>query len=190
LPVSETAPTHPKGIYEISRLTGEKIIQVYHEAHGIRSILLRLSNIYGPRAQMRHSRYGVVNWFLRLALDNETIKVFGDGQIKRDFLYVDDCIEAMLMCAACDEAYGEVINIGMQEPDTFLHLAETTIQVCSSGRWEYAPFTPERLAQEPGDFYADISKIKRLIGWQPSTTLEDGLAQSAAFYRENKRYYW
>ena len=66
--------------------------------------MLRLTNIYGARAQMLHSRYGVVNWFVRLALDNQTIKVFGDGQIKRDFLYIDDCVDAILMCAITEAA--------------------------------------------------------------------------------------
>lgn len=85
LPVGEDAPTHPKGIYEISNLTAEKIMQVYHDVHGIRGCLLRLTNIYGPRAQMQHPRYGVVNWFVRQIIDDQPIKVFGDGTIKRDF---------------------------------------------------------------------------------------------------------
>lgn len=190
LPVSESAPTYPKGIYEISNLTAEKIIQVYHDAHGIPAVLLRLTNIYGPRAQMQHARYGVVNWFVRLAVDDETIKVFGDGQIKRDFLYVDDCVDAILMCALSDAAYGEVLNVGLDVPTNFVELAETLIAVAGSGRWEFAPFTPERAAQEPGDFYSDISKIRRLVGWQPATALADGLAQTVVYYRQHKAHYW
>ena len=190
LPVNEEAPTHPRGIYEISNLAAEKIILVYHEVHGIRSILLRLTNIYGPRAQMLHSRYGVVNWFVRLALDNETIKVFGDGQIKRDFLYIDDCVEAMLECALAERAYGEVLNVGIDKPTNFIELAEAVVQVCSSGRWEFAPFSPERKAQEPGDFYSDISKIRHLAGWEPRTSLKDGLTQTVNFYRPHKQHYW
>src|SRR5262245_44539361 len=91
LPVTETAPSYPNGIHETSRLAAEKIVHVDNDIHAVKSVMLRLTNIYGPRAQMLHSRYGVVNWFVRLAIDGTTIKVFGDGQIKRDFLYVDDC---------------------------------------------------------------------------------------------------
>src|SRR4051794_5392615 len=98
LPVDESAPTNPKAIYEISNLTAEKIIQVYHHTHGIRAVLLRLTNVYGPRAQMRHSQYGVVNWFVRQALDGVPMKVFGDGKILRDFLFVDDCVDALVRC--------------------------------------------------------------------------------------------
>lgn len=190
LPVSEDAPTNPKGIYEVTNLTAEKIIQVYNDTHAIWSTMLRLTNIYGPRAQMRHSQYGVANWFVRLALDDATLKVFGDGQIKRDFLYVDDCVEAMLACATCDAARGEILNVGVDQASTFLELVQTLIRVANSGRWEFAPFTAERKAQEPGDFYSDITKIRQLTGWQPTTSLAEGLKRTVAFYRKNRDHYW
>lgn len=190
LPVSETAPTHPKGIYEISRLTAEKITQIYHDIHGVKSAMLRLTNVYGARAQMQHPRYGVVNWFVRLGIDNQTLKVFGDGLIKRDFLYIDDCVQALMMVAACDDAYGQVLNVGLDHPTNFKELVETIIGVAKSGAWEYAPFTPERAAQDPGDFYSDITKIRTIVGWEPATLLTDGLAQTIAFYRQHKQHYW
>ncbi len=190
LPVNEEAATNPKGIYEISNLTAEKIIQVYNDAHGIDAVLLRLTNIYGPRAQMRHPRYGVVNWFVRQAIDGTTIKVFGDGKIRRDFLFIDDAVEAILMSAVSPAAVGEVLNVGIDKPTDFIELADTLIEVAGSGRWEFSPFTPERKAQEPGDFYSDISKIHRLAGWAPRTTLRDGLGKTVDFYRAHKAHYW
>jgi UDP-glucose 4-epimerase len=190
LPVSEDAPTNPKGIYEISNLTAEKIIQVYNDIHGVHSVLLRLTNIYGPRAQMKHSQYGVANWFVRLALDGETIKLFGDGRIRRDFLYVDDCVDALLMCAACDDARGQIFNVGIDQPTDFLELVETLIEVAGSGQWAFAPFTPERKAQEPGDFYSDISKIRRIVGWVPQTSLREGLQATVDYYRAHHEHYW
>ncbi len=190
LPVNEEAATNPKGIYEISNLTAEKIIQVYNDAHGIDAVLLRLTNIYGPRAQMRHPRYGVVNWFVRQAIDGATIKVFGDGKIRRDFLFIDDAVEAILMSAVSPAAVGEVLNVGIDKPTDFIELADTLIEVAGSGRWEFSPFTPERKAQEPGDFYSDISKIRRLVGWQPRTALRDGLGKTVDFYRAHKAHYW
>lgn len=189
LPVSEDAPTNPRGIYEISNLTAEKIIEVYDRVHGIPSSLLRLTNVYGPRAQMRHSRYGVVNWFVRLALDGETMHVFGDGTIKRDFLYVDDCVEAILLAAAPDAPRAEVLNVGVDVPTTFRDLA-VELQALTGARWEYAPFSAERKAQEPGDFYSDVSKIRRLLGWSPRTPLTDGLERTLAFYRLHRAHYW
>jgi UDP-glucose 4-epimerase len=190
LPVAEDAPTHPKGIYEISNLTAEKIIQVYDDIHGIHSVLLRLTNIYGPRAQMKHPHYGVVNWFVRVALDGGCIKVFGDGQIKRDFLYVDDCVDAILQSAVTDEARGQILNVGIDRPTNFLQLTQTLIRVAGSGRWEFAPFSPERKIQEPGDFYSDIAKITKLVGWRPATSLEEGLRETVQFYRAHGSHYW
>jgi UDP-glucose 4-epimerase len=116
--------------------------------------------------------------------------VFGDGQIKRDFLYVDDCIDAILLSAITDSACGEIMNVGTDQPTTFVQLAEEIISAAGTGRWEFAPFSPERKAQEPGDFYSDITKIRRLLGWQPTTALRDGLIQTIDYYRQFKQYYW
>lgn len=190
LPVAEDAPTNPRGLYEISNLTAEKIIQVYDSTHGVHSVLLRLTNIYGPRAQMKHAQYGVVNWFVRQALDGETVRVFGDGQIQRDFLYVDDCVGAILAAAVCPQARGEILNVGIDKPTTFLELAHEVIRAAGSGRWEYAPFSAERKAQEPGNFYSDVSKIRRLTGWTPATELADGLRRTADYYRRHAKHYW
>ena len=190
LPVNEEAPTNPKGLYEITNLTAEKIIQVYNDTYGIKAVLLRLSNIYGPWAQMKHPRYGVANWFVRLAIDDESIPIFGDGKIKRDFLFVDDCVEAILQCAVEPGACGEILNVGVDEPTNFLELAKVLINVAGTGRWEYASFTPERKAQEPGDFYSDIIKIRRIVGWQPTTSLTEGLHKTVEYYRANRRHYW
>jgi UDP-glucose 4-epimerase len=190
LPVNEEAPTNPKGIYEISNLTAEKIIKVYNDVHGVRSVLLRLSNIYGPRSQMQHSRFGVCNWFVRLAMDNMPIQVFGDGSILRDFCYVDDTVDAILRVANTPEAFGEIFNVGSDIPVSFLELVKTIIEVAGQGAWHYAEFSPERKAQEPGDFYSDVSKIYRIAGWKPTTNLADGLNKTIAFYRENQEKYW
>ncbi len=190
LPVSETAPTNPRGMYEITNLTAEKMVQVYHDVHGIQSICLRLTNIYGPRSQMKHDHYGVVNWFVRLAMDGKTIPVYGDGRLKRDFLFIDDCIDAMRGCAATTKCYGEVINVGQPTASNFLTLARAIVRAAGSGSVKLAPFSPQRAAQEPGDFTSDITKIKKLTGWKPTTGLESGLKQTVAYYRKHKHYYW
>ncbi|MFH1616606.1 MAG: NAD-dependent epimerase/dehydratase family protein [Planctomycetota bacterium] len=190
LPVSEDAPTNPKGIHEIANLTAEKILKVYNDIHGVRSVVLRLTNIYGPRAQMLHHHYGVVNWFIRLAIDDQTIKVFGDGSILRDVLYVDDCIDAMLKCAVCEQGHGEIFNVGVDRPISFRELVEKIIKAAGCGSWEFAPFSAERKAQDPGDFYSDIAKIKKYTGWTPCTSVEDGLAKTIEYYRKYKQFYW
>jgi UDP-glucose 4-epimerase len=190
LPVDETAPTMPKALQEISNLTAEKITHMYHQVHDIRSVMLRLTNVYGERGQMKHSRYGVANWFIRQVIDDEEVSVFGSGEIKRDFLYVDDCIDGLLMSALCDDAYGQILNVATGDPLDFVTLARVLVDVAQSGRWCFTPFSPERAAQEPGDFYADIGKIKRMVGWHPTTSLHEGLSKTVSYYRLNKAHYW
>jgi UDP-glucose 4-epimerase len=190
LPVSEEAPLNPKGLYEISNLAAEHTIKFYNDTHRIPGVMLRLTNIYGPRSQMLHSHYGVANWFVRLVLEGRTINVFGDGQIQRDFLYVDDCVDALLMCAQCPGAAGEIFNVGIDRPTTFLELVHQLLAVAGQGDFEFAPFTPERRVQEVGDFYSDIRKIRRVVGWEPKTSLADGLRKTVEFYREWRGHYW
>ncbi len=190
LPAGEETRPEPKGIYEISLLAAEHIMASYHRNHGIRCVLSRLTNIYGPRAQMRHNRFGVANWFMRLAIDGEAIPIFGDGRIKRDFLYIDDCVEALLLLAVTPEAEGGVFNIGHDRPSDFLTLAEAIVEAAGQGRIAFTPFSPERKAQEPGDFYTDIAKISGVTGWRPQTSLAAGVAATIAYYREHKEHYW
>jgi UDP-glucose 4-epimerase len=94
------------------------------------------------------------------------------------------------MCAATEEAYGEVFNVGNDTPSSFLELARMIIDAAGCGRWEFAPFTPERAAQEPGDFYSDISKIRRIVGWEPRRTLKEGIRKTIDYYRTHKSHYW
>jgi UDP-glucose 4-epimerase len=190
LPVSEETPSDPRGIYEISQLSSEMICRTYTRIHGIRTVPLRLTNVYGPRAQMRHSQFGVVNGFVRLALEGRPIPIFGSGKILRDFLYVDDCVEALLAAACEPAAVGEVLNVGHDRPSTFLEVAEILRELVPGTRIEFTDFTPERRAQEPGDFVSDITKIRRLLGWEPSVPLREGLARTVAFYRERRADYF
>ena len=190
LPVSEEAASDPRGLYEISQLSAEMICRTYTRIHGIRTVPLRLTNVYGPRAQMKHSQFGVVNWFVRLALSGEPIPVFGTGKILRDFLYVDDCVDALLKAGGEPAAIGEIINIGSDQASTFREVAETLAEILPGTEWRYADFTPERRAQEPGDFVSDISKARRLLSWEPSVSLRTGLERTVAFYRVRRGDYF
>ncbi len=190
LPVVEDAPTNPKGIYELTKLTQEKMFKIYFHNYGIRSVLSRLTNIYGPRAQMKSNKYGVINWFIRQAIDNETISLFGDGSIKRDVVYIDDCVHSLLGLALNKKCYGEIYNIGNDKPWTFKQIVEKILEINGYGKYQLTEFSEERKKQEPGDFYSDISKINKAIGWKPTTSFENGLKQTISYYKKNKKYYW
>ena len=190
LPVNEDHPTNPKGLYAVTNLAAEKMVLVYDDIFGIKSVCLRITNTYGPRHHMMHDEYGVFNWFIRKAMDNEEIPVFGDGHILRDFLYIKDIVSCMLMTAITDEAYGKVFNVGTAIPVSFLDLAKKIVEIAGTGKVAHTEFTQERKEVEPGDYYADISRIKKIVKWFPKVSLEEGIKQTIDFYRKNKKEYW
>ncbi len=190
LPVDEDHPTNPKGIYAVTNLTAEKMVLVYDDIYGIEGTCLRITNTFGPRHQMGHDEYGVFNWFIRKAMDNEGVPVFGNGHILRDFIYVEDLVECMLMTAATDGAHGEVFNVGTGIPVSFLELARKIVEVAGSGTVIFTEFTRERKEVEPGDYYADITKIRNIVGWEPRTSLADGIGKTIEFYRKYRKKYW
>jgi UDP-glucose 4-epimerase len=190
LPVDEDHPTNPKGIYAVTNLTAEKMILVYDDVFGIKGACLRITNTYGPRHQMMHDEYGVFNWFIRKAMDDEEIPVFGDGRILRDFLYVEDLVSCMLMTATTEEAYGKVFNIGTGVPVSFIDLAKKITEIAGAGRVAYKEFTQERKEVEPGDYYADVTRIKKAANWAPKVSLDEGIKKTIGFYRKYKKEYW
>lgn len=190
LPVEESHAINPIGIYAITNFAAERIVLTYNNLHNIKSVCLRITNTYGPRHQMAHDEYGVFNWFIRKAIDNEVIPIFGDGRILRDYLYIDDLTESLLKTAISDKVYGEVYNIGSGIPLSFIDLANKIIKIAGSGKVDYTEFTSERKALEPGDYYADITKIKTDAGWEPKITLEDGIERTIKYYKQFKKYYW
>lgn len=190
LPVDEEHPTNPKGIYAVTNLTAEKMVLVYDDIYGIKGSCLRITNTYGPRHQMAHDEFGVFNWFIRKALDDDEIPVFGDGHILRDFLYVNDLIECLLMVATTEGAYSQVFNVGTGTGISFRDLAATIVRVVGSGKVGFTEFTVERKEVEPGDYYADISKIRGIVGWEPKTPLDEGIRLTAEYYQKYRKEYW
>jgi UDP-glucose 4-epimerase len=123
-------------------------------------------------------------------MDNEDIPVFGDGRILRDFLYVEDLVECLLMTAATEEAHGKVFNVGTGVPVCFIDLAKMIAEIAGSGKAVYTEFTQERKEVEPGDYYADITRIQQVVGWAPKVPLDEGIRKTIYFYRKHKKEYW
>jgi len=189
LPVDEAHLLNPTDVNGINKISGEFYHLLYHSVYGIRACSLRLTNTYGPRQLIRHSRQGFIGWFLRQAVLGEEIQLFGDGSQKRDFDYVDDVVDAFLRAGALDAADGEVFNLGGLAPVSLLELAQLLIELAGHGSYRRVPFPPERRRIDIGDFYADASKIQRVLGWQPRVPLRQGLERTLAFYREHKDRY-
>lgn len=189
LPVDEKHLLQPVDVNGINKISGEFYHLVYHQVYGIRASSLRLTNTYGPRQLIRHNRQGFVGWFIRKAAFGEEIQIYGDGSQKRDFNHVDDVVEAFLRAGAMDEADGQVFNLGDDTPVSLLDLATLLIDVAGDGGYTLVPFPPERKRIDIGDFYADISKIRSTLGWEPRRSLRDGLEETIRYYREHGDHY-
>ncbi|MCU0723604.1 MAG: GDP-mannose 4,6-dehydratase [Planctomycetes bacterium] len=189
-PATEDTPFRPTDVYSADKAAGEAYAFVYRRSFGLRACSLRISNAYGPRHQMKHARYGILNWFVRLALEGKTIKVFGDGAQLRDYHYVDDVTRAFLLAGSRPEAEGRIFNLGGPVPVRFVDMVREVIRAAGSGSFESVPWPADRKAIEVGDFAADWSSIRRTLGWEPKVGLAEGLARTVAYYREHRARYW
>jgi len=189
LPVDEKHPLKPTDVNGINKISGELYHLVYHSVYGIRASSLRLTNTYGPRQLIKHSRQGFIGWFVRQALLGEEIQVFGDGNQKRDFDHVSDAVDAFLRAGASDAADGQVFNLGGEAPITLAELARMLVEIAGQGSYRLVPFPPERKRIDIGDFYGDTTKIRTALGWAPKLPLRQGLEQTLAYYRAHKDHY-
>lgn len=190
LPVDEKHPIRPVDVNGINKLAGEWYHLLYNNVHGLRACALRLTNTYGPRMRVKDARQTFLGIWVRLLIEDKPIKVFGDGLQLRDFNYVDDCVEAILLAGASDSANGKVFNLGSSEIVNLKQLAEMMVNLGYGGAFELIPFPPERKAIDIGDYYSDFSLITNELGWQPKVKLLEGLQQTMAFYQTNSAHYW
>jgi UDP-glucose 4-epimerase len=190
LPVDEAHPIVPVDINGIHKQAGEGYHLLYHRVYGIASTCLRLTNTYGPGMRVRDARQTFLGIWLRLILQDRPIDVFGDGEQLRDFNYVDDVVEALLLSATRDEAIGEVMNLGSSEVINLKDLAKKLVEANGSGRWSLVPFPPERKAIDIGHYYGNWARAKKLLGWSPQIDLDEGLRRSLDYYRLNGSLYW
>ncbi|MFQ5688371.1 MAG: NAD-dependent epimerase/dehydratase family protein [Candidatus Scalindua sp.] len=189
LPVDENHLMHPTDVNGINNIAGESYHILYNNIYGIRAVSLRLTNTYGPRHQMRHHKQGIINWFIRQLIEEQTIKLYGNGKQIRDINYVDDVVEALLLAACNEKANGEVFNLG-GIPKNLIDLVEAMIDVYGKGNYELIPFKDDLKKIEIGDYIANYEKIKNTVGWQPKISLEEGLRSSFDYYEKYRNHYW
>jgi UDP-glucose 4-epimerase len=190
LPVDEKHPIRPVDVNGINKLAGEWYHLLYNNVYGIRSCALRLTNTYGPGMRVKDARQTFLGIWIRLLLEGKPIKIFGDGLQLRDFTYVDDCIEALLLAGASDKANGKVYNLGGSEVIGLKNLSKIMVNLGHGGSFELAPFPSERKAIDIGDYYSDFSLITKELGWVPKTDLKDGLKRTLNYYSTNFSHYW
>src|SRR3989344_4009400 len=187
LPVDEKHIQEPTDINGINSIAAEKYHLLYNRIYGIKTVSLRMTNIFGPRHQMKHSKQGVLNWFIRQLIDGETVKLFGDGSQIRDINYVDDVVDALIICAEAKKNEGEVYNLG-GNPLTLKDFVAKTIQILGYGRFKIIPFPRDRKQIEVGNYTADIKKINDDLGWEPKISVDEGIRMTFKYYAEFQKY--
>jgi len=190
LPVDENHPLEPTDINGVNKVAGEWYHIVYHRVHNLRTVSLRMTNIYGPRMRVKDARQTFIGWWLRQVVEGQELQIFGDGRQLRDFNYVDDVVEALLLAAANPTADGQIYNLGGNEAVSLLDLAEMLIEINGSGSYRVVPFPAARKRIDIGDYHGDYTKIRTQLGWLPSVPLREGLARTLAFYHRYREHYW
>ena len=161
-------PVGPRGVYDEGKRYSEAMTMAYHRQQGVNTAIARIFNTYGPRMRPYDGR--AIPTFVRQALENKPLTIFGDGSQTRSFCYVDDLISGLFALAASDEHYP--VNLGNPSEFTILELAETVLNVTGSKSeivFEALPMDDPQIRQP------DITRAKEILGWTPEIDLEEGL---------------
>lgn len=187
-PTDEAHLLRPVDVNGVNKMAGEWYHILYNNVYGIRASALRLTNTYGPAMRVKDARQTFLGVWIRQLLQSEPIEVWGGEQL-RDFTYVDDAVDGFLLAAADPAADGEVFNLGGESAITLHDLAELLIDVAGHGEVVVKEFPADRKRIDIGDYYADWSKIRRVLGWEPKVGLREGLQRTIAYYSENLEAY-
>jgi len=184
LPVDEDHPTKPTNIYGAHKVTVEHYLRIYEQTNGIPYLIFRISNPYGPYQAPKNKGYGIINYFIQLALRGKPIRIFGDGSQIRDFIYVDDLIDALFCASATPACHNQTFNLGGQSPISLRVAAEAIACAAGGTAVIFEPWPPDYQAVETGDYVSALDKLRRFLDLPSPTSFEDGLAYSIGAYRE------
>ncbi|KUO74789.1 MAG: hypothetical protein APF77_11040 [Clostridia bacterium BRH_c25] len=185
--VTEDIKTEPKDIYAIHKLTAEYYYSLYANMYPkIESMIVRMTNPFGPapRYSNKKSGYNFINSTILKVLMSEEITVYGDGKQLRDYIYIDDLVEAVLGLANVEASKGEIFNIGSGNS---ICIMDAILQMFITSGKEYKvrkiEWPSDNLLVETGDFKADITKIERICNWKPRFRYQEGLRKTIEFLK-------
>jgi len=188
LPVDENHPICPVDVNGINKLAGEHYHLLYHQVYGIETCVLRLTNTIGPRMRIKDARQTFLGIWVKRILEGSPIEVWGGEQL-RDFTYIDDCVEALILCLNNDQTFGKVYNLGGCEPLSLAELASELVRVSGSGEFVIKDFPADRKKIDIGDFYSDDKAFRDLTGWKHTTSISDALRATLDYYRVHQELY-
>ena len=179
----------PVDINGINKIAGEQYHLLYNQVHEIRSSVLRLTNTYGPRMRIKDARQTFLGIWIRNLLEGKLIQVYGDGQQRRDYNYVDDLVDALIIAATENKAIGGVYNLGAPDPMSLSETAKVMCHGIKGASWNLVPFPKERKAIDVGDFICDYSSFSSAFGWEPKIKFEEGIKRSLEYFRSELEHY-
>jgi UDP-glucose 4-epimerase len=181
-PADERHPEFPTDIYSANKSVSEKYVLIYANAYGIRASVIRLSNVYGPRASIHSPDFTFNNYFIGLALQGKDIPVFGEGSQKRNVIYVADTVSALILASQSDKVDRDTLFAVGDEHYSVGQIAEATAKYLNSGRVKFVAWPKGRKSVEVGDAIISNEKIKTVLNWKPHYDLESGLIKTKAYY--------
>jgi UDP-glucose 4-epimerase len=187
--INEEHPTHPLSIYGVHKLAAEKYFSIYHHNYGSPTTVLRITNPYGPRQQIKHNKYSIVGWFIRLAMEGKELTIFGDGQQLRNYIYVEDIVDAFIRCGATPRTNGQLYFVGSKENIEFREMTKLVIETVGNGTLRHVPWPSNYEHVETGDVNIDTTKLRKEIGWDAQCSLKDGIIRTIEYYSRHWRYY-
>lgn len=182
-PADENHPEFPTDIYSANKSVSEKYVLIYSRAYGIRATVLRLSNVLGPRATINSPEFTFNNYFVGLALQNKQIRVFGDGSQKRNVIYVEDAVEAIVQVCMEDCGNGETFFVAGDEHHSVSQIAEATVKYIGAGEVIHVPWPTERKAVDIGDAIISNRKFKDTFKLVPRYNLKSGLIKTGEYFK-------
>ena len=188
LPVDENHILRPVDVNGINKMAGEWYHILYNNVHGIRACALRLTNTYGSRMRVKDARQTFLGIWIRLLVEGKSFEVWGGEQV-RDFTYVDDVVDALLLAASKEESNGQVFNLGGDGIIALKDLAALLVEANGGGAFVVREFPSDRKRIDIGDYYADDRLARRMLGWKPNVPLREGLARTIEYYRANLEHY-
>lgn len=187
-PIDEHHPEFPVDIYSANKTAAEKYTLIYANAFGMRTTVIRLANVFGPRSKISNPDFGFVNYFIGLGLQGKDITVFGDGVQLRNISFVEDCISALISAAESDRANGEVFFATSDRQYSVAEIAQS-ISTHIGGSVRFTPWPDDRRAIEAGDAVISNAKIKDRLGWKPQYLLDEGLIVTRDYFQSSLNYY-
>jgi UDP-glucose 4-epimerase len=185
IPITEETRSKPIDVYGANKRASEHYADIFHRVHEVPTVVFRLTNVYGPRAQLNNPNYGVINRFIRLALQDETLPVFQPGEMTRDFVYVDDVVRALLKGGISHDVVGERYIVGSGTGTSIIKLANLIVTHAGKGDVELVSWPEEWDSIRIGDLVSDPAKLQRDTGWEPKIKLTDGVKQMLSYYEEH-----